>query len=68
MSEKETIFSKIIKKEIPSRFLYEDEHCIVIDDISPQAPVHMLVIPKNLCLGLSMHQLKIKICWVIYYL
>ena len=47
MSEKETIFSKIIKKEIPSRFLYEDEHCIVIDDISPQAPVHMLVIPKK---------------------
>ena len=41
MSEKETIFSKIIKKEIPSTFLYEDEHCIVIDDISPQAPVHM---------------------------
>ena len=47
MSEKETIFSKIIKKEIPSTFLYEDEHCIVIDDISPQAPVHMLVIPKK---------------------
>jgi histidine triad (HIT) family protein len=47
MSEKETIFSKLIKKEIPSTFLYEDEHCIVIDDISPQASVHMLVIPKK---------------------
>lgn len=43
----DTIFGKIISGEIPSEFLYEDEHCIAINDISPQAPVHVLVIPKR---------------------
>jgi histidine triad (HIT) family protein len=43
----DTIFGKIIRGEIPSEFLYEDEHCIAINDISPQAPVHVLVIPKR---------------------
>jgi histidine triad (HIT) family protein len=42
-----TIFGKIISGEIPSEFLYEDEHCIAINDINPQAPVHVLVIPKQ---------------------
>jgi histidine triad (HIT) family protein len=43
----DTIFGKIIRGEIPSEFLYEDEHCIAINDINPQAPVHVLVIPKR---------------------
>jgi histidine triad (HIT) family protein len=43
----DTIFGKIIAGEIPSEFLYEDEHCVAINDISPQAPVHVLVIPKR---------------------
>ncbi len=43
----DTIFGKIISGEIPSDFLYEDDHCIAINDISPQAPVHVLVIPKK---------------------
>ncbi len=43
----DTIFGKIIRGEIPSEFLYEDEHCIAIHDIHPQAPVHVLVIPKR---------------------
>jgi histidine triad (HIT) family protein len=43
----DTIFGKIISGEIPSAFLYEDEHCIAINDINPQAPVHVLVIPKQ---------------------
>jgi len=42
-----TIFSKIIAGEIPSDKLYEDEQCIAIRDINPQAPVHVLVIPKK---------------------
>lgn len=42
-----TIFWKIIAWEIPSEKLYEDDKCIVINDINPQAPVHMLVIPKK---------------------
>jgi histidine triad (HIT) family protein len=43
----DTIFGKIIRGEIPSEFLYEDEHCIAINDINPQAPVHVLVIPRR---------------------
>jgi len=43
----ETIFSKIIAKQIPAKIAYEDEKYIVIHDISPQAPVHVLVIPKK---------------------
>ena len=43
----ETIFGKIVSGEIPSEFLYEDDYCIAINDVSPQAPVHVLVIPKK---------------------
>ncbi|KAG8365702.1 hypothetical protein BUALT_Bualt18G0134100 [Buddleja alternifolia] len=41
-----TIFDKIISKEIPSTIVYEDEAVLAFRDISPQAPVHVLVIPK----------------------
>jgi len=43
-----TIFEKIIAREIPADILHEDEHCIAIRDIDPQAPTHFLVIPKQL--------------------
>lgn len=43
----ETIFSKIIRKEIPKDLLYEDERVIAFDDIHPIAPVHVLIIPKK---------------------
>lgn len=43
----ETIFSKIIRKEIPADIVYEDNLCLAFNDISPQAPVHILVIPKK---------------------
>ncbi|MEO0436289.1 MAG: histidine triad nucleotide-binding protein [Pseudomonadota bacterium] len=49
----ETIFSKIIDGEIPAEKLYEDEHCIAINDINPQAPVHVLLIPKKPIVKLS---------------
>jgi len=42
-----TIFEKIIAREIPADILHEDEHCIAIRDIDPQAPTHFLVIPKQ---------------------
>jgi histidine triad (HIT) family protein len=42
-----TLFEKIIDREIPATLAFEDERCIVIHDISPQAPVHLLVIPKK---------------------
>lgn len=42
-----TLFERIIAREIPAKIEHEDEHCIVIHDIEPQAPVHFLVIPKR---------------------
>lgn len=48
MSEtQETIFSKIIRKEIPADIVYEDDLALAFKDIHPQAPVHILVIPKK---------------------
>ena len=43
----ETIFSKIIAKQIPAKIAYEDEEYIAIHDIQPAAPVHILIIPKK---------------------
>lgn len=43
----ETIFTKIINKEIPADIVYEDELCLAFRDINPQAPVHLLIIPKQ---------------------
>uniref|UniRef100_A0A0X3PEB7 Histidine triad nucleotide-binding protein 1 n=1 Tax=Schistocephalus solidus TaxID=70667 RepID=A0A0X3PEB7_SCHSO len=43
----DTIFGKIARKEIPAKIVYEDDQCLAFDDISPQAPVHFLVIPKK---------------------
>ena len=41
-----TIFSKIINKEIPADIVYETDHVLAFKDIKPQAPVHILIIPK----------------------
>ncbi|MDP1519926.1 histidine triad nucleotide-binding protein [Porticoccus litoralis] len=46
MSE-ETLFTRIINREIPADIVYEDEHCIAIRDIAPKAPTHLLVIPRK---------------------
>jgi histidine triad (HIT) family protein len=43
----ETIFSKIIKREIPATIIYEDDLSLAFRDVNPQAPVHFLVIPKK---------------------
>jgi len=43
----DTIFGKITRGEIPVEFLYEDDQCVVIRDINPQAPTHVLVIPRK---------------------
>lgn len=42
----ETIFSKIIRKEIPASIVYETDRVLAFKDINPQAPVHILIIPK----------------------
>jgi histidine triad (HIT) family protein len=43
----DNIFKKIIDKEIPAGIVYEDEHCLAFRDIHPQAPVHVLIIPRK---------------------
>jgi|TARA_E500000081_G_C6041936_1_gene309647 histidine triad (HIT) family protein len=43
----DTIFGKITRGEIPTDFLYEDELCVVIKDLYPQAPTHVLIIPRK---------------------
>lgn len=42
-----TLFSKIIARAIPADIVYEDEHCLAFRDINPQAPVHVLLVPKQ---------------------
>ena len=43
----ETIFTKILNREIPAEIVYEDDLCLAFRDINPRAPVHLLVIPKK---------------------
>jgi histidine triad (HIT) family protein len=48
-----TIFGKIVRREIPADIIYEDEHCLAFSDINPQAPTHVLVIPRKEIVKLS---------------
>ena len=49
----ETIFSKIISREIPADIVYEDDLALAFKDVKPQAPVHILVIPKKPIVNLA---------------
>ncbi|MCB1157136.1 MAG: histidine triad nucleotide-binding protein [Leptospiraceae bacterium] len=49
----ETIFSKIIRKEIPAKIVYEDEDILAFEDINPVAPTHVLFIPKKVISSLD---------------
>jgi histidine triad (HIT) family protein len=42
-----TIFQKIIAREIPAKFIFEDDEIVAFHDVNPQAPVHFLVVPKR---------------------
>lgn len=42
-----TIFKRILEREIPAKIAYEDDLCLAFHDISPQAPTHVLIIPKK---------------------
>lgn len=48
-----SVFTRIIEGELPADFVWQDEHCIVIKDLHPQAPVHLLVIPKKPLVNLA---------------
>src|SRR5262245_32898193 len=47
------VFQRIIDREIPADIVYEDEHVLAFRDLHPQAPVHVLVIPKKALVNLS---------------
>ena len=47
VQEEVTVFDRIVRKEIPSKIIYEDEHSLAFRDINPVTPTHFLVIPKN---------------------
>eukprot|EP00669_Euglena_mutabilis_P013318 TRINITY_DN8188_c0_g1_i1.p1 TRINITY_DN8188_c0_g1~~TRINITY_DN8188_c0_g1_i1.p1 ORF type:complete len:134 (-),score=29.91 TRINITY_DN8188_c0_g1_i1:177-539(-) len=48
-----TLFGKIIRREIPADIVYEDDQCLAFRDIAPEAPTHVLVIPKKYIVGVS---------------
>ena len=45
--DRENIFAKILRGEIPCEIVHEDDHVLAFEDINPQAPVHVLIIPKG---------------------
>jgi len=47
IQKQDTIFGKIARKEIPAKIIYEDDQAVAFHDVNPQAPVHVLVIPKK---------------------
>ena len=47
MSDEKTLFTRIIEREIPADVVYEDDLCMAFRDVNPQAPVHVLLIPKK---------------------
>ena len=47
------VFAKILREEIPCKKVYENEHALYFEDINPQAPVHVLVIPKGKYLSVT---------------
>ncbi|MEW6455838.1 MAG: histidine triad nucleotide-binding protein [Acidobacteriota bacterium] len=47
MEEKQCVFCSVIRKEINAKIVYEDDKVIAFDDVNPQAPVHVLIIPKE---------------------
>jgi histidine triad (HIT) family protein len=49
----ETVFAKIIDRRIPARIEYEDDRCLAFHDVAPQAPTHVLVIPKKPIVSLA---------------
>ena len=45
--EDKTLFEKIVDREIPAEIIYEDDLCLAFNDIAPQSPTHILIVPKK---------------------
>ena len=61
-----TLFEKIIEREIPAKIEYEDDHCIALHDIDPQAPTHLLIIPKTVIPRIAEGDTFLQKLWGIY--
>ena len=48
-----TLFQRIADKEIPAKLIHEDAHCVAFHDIAPQAPVHVLIVPRQVIARLA---------------
>ncbi|MEY2479714.1 MAG: histidine triad family protein [Verrucomicrobiota bacterium] len=48
-----SIFEKIIRREIPAEIVFEDDHVLAFNDVNPQAPVHVLIVPKRMIARLA---------------
>lgn len=48
-----TIFKRIIDREVPAEIVYEDEHCVAFKDLNPQAPTHVLIVPRSIIPGVA---------------
>ena len=53
MDNQTTLFTKIINREIPAEIIYEDDLCLAFRDVNPQAPLHALLVPKQVLTKLS---------------
>lgn len=53
MAEEDTVFHKIMRKELPATFVYEDDTCVAIKDLNPVAPIHYLIIPRKTITNLA---------------
>lgn len=47
MGDSDCLFCRIVRKEVPSQTVFEDEDCVVFNDINPQAPTHLLLVTKK---------------------
>ena len=61
----DNIFKKIIDKQIPVQFLHEDDCCLAFHDVNPQAPVHVLIIPRRSSRPTPTSSRKTGNCWGI---
>lgn len=48
-----TIFERIIDREIPAQLIHEDETCVAFHDVTPQAPVHVLIVPRKVLVNIT---------------
>jgi histidine triad (HIT) family protein len=55
MTEKDCLFCRIVAGEIPAQRVYEDAHCVAFRDINPQAPTHVLVVPRQHIVSFDEH-------------